>query len=87
MQLVINKNITIEIQFKDELKINLVGTFVAGIMSAVMGAKRAMTWVAYPAIAFWILIYFGDSIGYILAARFCTGLTGGGFQSGKFMML
>lgn len=54
----------------------IVGTFICGIMSAVMGSKRAMTFVAYPAIAFWLLVYFGDSIYYIYLARFATGLTG-----------
>lgn len=54
----------------------IVGTFVTGIMSAYMGSKRAMTFVAYPAIAFWLLVYFGDSFYHILLARFATGLTG-----------
>lgn len=60
----------------------IVGTFICGIISAFLGAKRAMTFIACPAIAFWILIYFGDSFYCILFARFCTGLTGGGMQSG-----
>lgn len=48
----------------------IVGTFICGIMSALMGSKRAMTFVAYPAIAFWLLVYFGDTFYHILIARF-----------------
>lgn len=58
------------------------GTFICGAMSALIGSKRAMIYLAYPVIAFWILIYFGNDFYHILAARFFTGLTTGGFQSG-----
>lgn len=60
----------------------LCGTFISGLISAFMGSKRAMTFIAYPSIAFWLLIHFGDTFYHILLARFFCGLTGGGFQSG-----
>lgn len=58
------------------------GTVIFGVMSALMGSKRAMTLTAYPIIVFWLFIYFGNDFLFILLARFATGLTTGGFQSG-----
>lgn len=60
----------------------LVGTFIFGIMSAQMGSKRAMTFLAFPVITYWLLVHFGDSFYYLIAARFITGWTVGGMQSG-----
>lgn len=54
----------------------LCGTFISGCLSIRLGSKRAMTMLAFPAIAAWILIYFGDSFYHIFFARFATGLTG-----------
>lgn len=54
----------------------IASTFITGILSALLGSKRAMTLLTYPAIAFWLLVYFGDSFYHILLARFATGLTG-----------
>lgn len=47
-----------------------------------MGSKRAMTFLAFPAIAYWILVKFGNTFYYLLLARFITGWTVGGMQSG-----
>lgn len=66
---------------------SIVGTFIVGAISALMGSKRAMTFIAYPTIAFWLLIYFGDTFYHILIARFCGGLTGGGMQSGVVLYI
>lgn len=60
----------------------LVGTFIFGVLSAVMGSKRSMTLMAFPVIAYWLLVHFGDSFYHIIAARFITGWTVGGIQSG-----
>ncbi|XP_031631808.1 sugar transporter ERD6-like 8 [Contarinia nasturtii] len=65
----------------------IASTFITGIFSAFWGSKRAMTLLAYPAIAFWLLIYFGDSFYHILLARFATGLTGGLLQSGIVLFI
>lgn len=60
----------------------IVGTFIFGIMSSQMGSKRAMTFLALPVIAYWALVHFGDAFYYLIAARFITGWTVGGMQSG-----
>lgn len=60
----------------------LVGTFIFGVLTASMGSKRAMTLLAFPVVAYWLLVHFGDSFYYLTAARFVTGWTVGGIQSG-----
>lgn len=60
----------------------IVGTFIFGFMSSMMGSKRAMTFLALPAITYWVLVHFGDTYYHLFWARFITGLTVGGMQSG-----
>lgn len=60
----------------------VIGTFLFGFLSVKYGSKMAMTCCAFPCIAFWIIIYFGDTFYYVFFARLLGGLTGGGFQSG-----
>lgn len=60
----------------------LFGTFVFGVLSALMGAKRSIALLAYPVIAYWLLVHFGDTFYHLVVARFITGLTVGGIQSG-----
>lgn len=40
-----------------------------------------MLLLTFPALGFWILIYFGTSFYHLLAARVFQGITGGGIQS------
>lgn len=47
-----------------------------------MSSKRAMSFLAFPAITYWILVRFGNTFYCLLAARFITGWTVGGMQSG-----
>lgn len=61
---------------------SIVGTFIFGGLSSLIGCKRAMIFLALPSIAFWILIHFGDTFFYLLLARCTFGLTAGGIQSG-----
>lgn len=60
----------------------LIGTFIFGILSAQMDSKRAMVFLAFPVLAYWLLVYFGDSFYYLIIARFVVGWTVGGMQSG-----
>lgn len=60
----------------------LVGTFIFGFVASQLGPKRAMTFLAFPAIIYWILVRFGNTFNYLLTARFITGWTVGGMQSG-----
>lgn len=60
----------------------IVGTFIFGLLSSQIGSKRAMTFLAFPSITYWILVGFGNTFYHLLAARFITGLTVGGMNSG-----
>lgn len=60
----------------------IIGTFIFGFMSSMMGSKRAMTYLAFPAITYWILVRYGNTFYHLLAARLIQGLAVGGMQSG-----
>lgn len=57
------------------------GTFLSGFCIMLVGSKWATLILALPAIGFWLLIYFGDTLYHILIARILTGITAGGVQS------
>lgn len=57
------------------------GTFTFGFITACLGCKRAMLFLALPSIIFWILIFFGNTYNDILLARFFCGWAGGGVQT------
>lgn len=57
---------------------SLLGSFVAGYMSSVIGAKKTVLLLALPTGCSWLFIYFGNSYEYILAARAGSGMAGGG---------
>lgn len=59
----------------------LCGIFTFGGFTGFMGCKRAMAFLGIPAICYWLTIMFGDSVHYIIFARFLAGWTGGGIQS------
>lgn len=58
------------------------GTFLFGLISSKVGCKRANAYLAFPAITYWLLVHFGNSVYYLILARFIAGLTIGGMQSG-----
>ncbi|XP_055304279.1 uncharacterized protein LOC129569467 [Sitodiplosis mosellana] len=59
----------------------IVGTFVFGVMSVMIGSKRVMTYLAFPLIAYWVLVHFGNTYYHLFLARASAGLTVGGMQS------
>lgn len=59
----------------------LFGTFSFGVFTSFMGCKRAMAFLAIPAVMYWLAILYGDSANHIILARFLGGWTGGGIQS------
>ena len=59
----------------------LLGIFMIGIFTKLFGCKNAMILLAFPATAFRILIYFGNSYYHLLIAKLCVGWTGGGSQA------
>lgn len=57
------------------------GTFTFGCFTSFMGCKRAMVFLGIPATVYWLIIMYGDSVNYIIFARFMAGWTGGGIFS------
>lgn len=57
------------------------GTFAFGSLTGFVGCKRAMGLLGIPAISYWVLIVFGNSVNWIIVARFVAGATGGGIFS------
>lgn len=43
-----------------------------------IGSKRSLLALSIPYICVWLLIYFGDTVTYIMCARFIGGFAGGG---------
>lgn len=56
----------------------LFGSIGFGYFTAKLGSKKALLFLAGPLVIYWLLIYFGTTYYYILAARFVSGLTAGG---------
>lgn len=54
------------------------GVLTFGSFTTLIGCKNAMLFLAVPSIAFWFLIFFGDTYHYIMAARFFNGWAHGG---------
>ncbi|XP_036321248.1 facilitated trehalose transporter Tret1-2 homolog [Rhagoletis pomonella] len=54
------------------------GNIVYGLLLDLIGRKLCIYLLAVPHICFWILVYFAPSIEYLYAARFASGMTGGG---------
>lgn len=52
------------------------GIFTFGYITTFFGCKRAMLFLALPSIAFWILIYIGNTYYHILFARCFAGWSG-----------
>lgn len=61
---------------------SIVGTIIFGVLSSLLGCKRAMIFLGLPSIIFWILVYVGYAFYHLLSARFTMGFTAGGIQSG-----
>lgn len=59
----------------------LFGSLSFGYFITIMGCKRAMIVLTFPAIVFWIMIYFGNSYIEIFIARAVNGWGGGGIQT------
>ncbi|XP_055299426.1 uncharacterized protein LOC129567002 [Sitodiplosis mosellana] len=57
------------------------GVLTFGFITTFLGCKRAMSFLALPSIAFWLLIFFGNTYYHLLFARFFAGWTGGGIQT------
>lgn len=55
-----------------------IGAMSFCIFVAHVGPKRSVLFLTVPYICVWLLIYFGNTIAYILCARFFVGFAGGG---------
>lgn len=61
---------------------SIIATIVCGLLSATVGCKRAMIFLAFPAIVFWLLVHFCSTYQGLLIGRLTVGMTGGGIQAG-----
>lgn len=57
------------------------GIFTFGYVTSFIGCKRAMLFLGIPSVCFWLTIMFGDTVHYIIFARWLVGMTGGGIFS------
>uniref|UniRef100_A0A0A1WK54 Facilitated trehalose transporter Tret1 n=1 Tax=Zeugodacus cucurbitae TaxID=28588 RepID=A0A0A1WK54_ZEUCU len=54
------------------------GNLLFGVLLDLIGRKACIYLIAIPHMCFWVLVYFAPSIEYLYAARFASGMTGGG---------
>ncbi|XP_011181202.2 facilitated trehalose transporter Tret1 [Zeugodacus cucurbitae] len=56
----------------------IIGNVLFGVLLDRIGRKACIYLLAIPHMCFWILVYVAPSIEYLYAARFTSGVTGGG---------
>ncbi|XP_055299077.1 facilitated trehalose transporter Tret1-like [Sitodiplosis mosellana] len=66
---------------------SICGTFIFGTLTAFLGSKRSMIFLAFPQIIFWLLILFGDTYYHIIIGRLAAGISGGGIQTGVVLFV
>lgn len=54
------------------------GNIIFGVLLDLIGRKPCIYLLAIPHMSLWLLVYFAPSIEYLYAARFASGITGGG---------
>ncbi|XP_065084152.1 facilitated trehalose transporter Tret1-like isoform X2 [Ochlerotatus camptorhynchus] len=54
------------------------GTILYALIHTYFGKKTGLLMLAFPHLILWCLLWVGDSVYYIYAARYLGGLTGGG---------
>lgn len=59
----------------------IIGSLSFGYIATLLGSKRAVIFLAFPIIIFWLLIYFASVYYHILLARFIGGWAGGAVHS------
>lgn len=59
---------------------SLLGILSFGYVCAIIGSKRAMSFIAIPAILYWLMIIFGRTVANLFVARVIAGWTGGAIQ-------
>lgn len=59
----------------------VISSLTFGMITLILGAKRTILFLAAPSIAFYMLVFFGDTYYHLLIARFCVGWSGGGIQT------
>lgn len=48
---------------------SIVGTFIFGWLTFMIGCKRAMLFLGLPSVTFWLFVYFGDTFYHLLFGR------------------
>lgn len=71
--------------------INCIAAVIGGTTFAyftpLLGSKRALLALSCPLIAFWLILYFGDSYFHVLLARFIGGWTASGIYGGTILFI
>ena len=56
----------------------IIGAATFGYFTPLFGSKRSLIVLSLPLMAFWLLIYFGQTYYHVLIARFIGGWTASG---------
>lgn len=59
---------------------SIIGTLTFGYLTSWIGSKRVLSFLGYPQMVSWLLIYFGSAYCHILISRFLEGWAMGGLQ-------
>lgn len=59
---------------------SIIGTLSFGYLTSWIGSKRVLSFLCYPQLVSWLLIYFGTTYYHILISRFIEGWGMGGLQ-------
>lgn len=65
----------------------IIGAATFGYFTPLIGSKRSLIVLSCPLVAFWLLIYFGQTYYHVLIARFIGGWTASGVQGGTILFV
>lgn len=65
----------------------IIGAATFGYFTPLFGSKRSLIALTCPLVAFWLLIYFGQTYYHVLIARFIGGWTASGVQGGTILFV
>ena len=65
----------------------MIGAATFGYFTPLMGSKRSLIVLTCPLVAFWLIIYYGQTYCHVLIARFIGGWTASGVQGGVILFV
>lgn len=66
---------------------SIASSLVFGFIANVIGCKRAILLLTAPSIIFYVLIYIGDTMKFMICSRLVAGICGGGIQTTLILYL